>query len=75
VRAQQGSLCVLTWQQDDGHKPRCTLLLLLPHRYSTHFPDALYGHLAALVANRPFPVAVDMSCAQQGPAGSELGRR
>lgn len=44
-------------------------------RYSTHFPEALYGHLAGLVASRPFPTAVDMSCAQLGPAGSELGRR
>lgn len=44
-------------------------------RYSTSFPADLYGHLAGLVASRPFPTAVDMSCAALGPAGTELGRR
>jgi hypothetical protein len=57
------------------HHPVCMCAFAGVCRYSTHFPEALYGHLAGLVASRPFPTAVDMSCAMLGPAGNELGRR
>ncbi|WIA23201.1 hypothetical protein OEZ86_010091 [Tetradesmus obliquus] len=43
-------------------------------RYRTAFPDSMWGHLAGLLQARPFPTAVDMSCAMPGAAGAELAQ-
>eukprot|EP00775_Hariotina_reticulata_P009209 gene9209-9376_t len=63
------------WQQmldSQGQNAEVLRQVARPSRYRTEFPDTLFGHLAGLLQSRPFPMAVDMSCALPGAAGAEL---